>query len=837
LKKFLPFAVVVVLPFLLYWKLFHPDPEDRQIFRGDFLNQHYVWKSYALSRVKAFELPLWNPHILGGEAFHANPQVGIFYPPTYLLLPFHSDGRVSYVALEAYQLLHQAFAGVGMLLFMRSLGAGTMGALAAAVVFMFTGFFTTPGHQAIVLTASFLPWVLLAIRRLFERKSAFRSVLLALAVAMMILAGHPQVAYYGLLLACAFSLFDGGPRASLVRFLPALLLGVGVAFVQLLPTYDLASESSRVELGYEYSTSFGFSPFFLSAVLAPRGQVPLPGQDPAAPLHVYAGVGTLLFAFIGIALSKERARIFFAAAALVALLLSFGKDSPLYDFFYAALPGLGSFRVPYRLLGVWGLGCSVVSGLGIEAMASASRKDRLRLRSVAQGAFIALLALWLWAALVHTRLLSNPGTLEPQDVERVVGSALWAVLLAALHFLLFLLFLWRRQDRYVVPAMVALLALDMAAFVKDRAQHPYSTLVRADERAVHRFLKAQGPKSRYTTPSGLESYSMLFGTEQASGHAALVDSRYQALLDRAKTSGNALSILNVKLVVRSDPTSAYPWCGARYASPLPILDLPPELTPAKLSISPPVEGARVVFYWTPLGSGGTGVIEIGGDSHALVAGQPLSVDFTEPKELSEFRVLVDKGNPGIRIDDLEVDLNPIGLKSDFLEIDGMGINLHALPRAYFVVPSQVPSEIQTVESLGCWSVHQGIQVIDPETGEGSSGFFRKDAAEIVGYEPERVEIATDSPRDGFLVFSDTFRPGWSASVDGRSTPILRAQTAFRAARVPAGKHRVLFVYRPRSLRVGAAVSLLALGILAAWPAISWFRLRRSTPTLDEIPVR
>lgn len=837
MKKSLPFAVVVLLPFLLYWKLFHPEAEDRQIFRGDFLNQHYVWKSYALSRVKAFELPLWNPHILGGEAFHANPQVGIFYPPTYLLLPFHSDGRVSYLALEAYQLLHQAFAGVGMLLLMRSLGAGTMGALAAAVVFMFTGFFTTPGHQAIVLTASFLPWVLLAIRRLFERKTVLRSVYLALAVAMMILAGHPQVAYYGLLLACAFALFEGGARASLVRFLPALLLGIGVAFVQLLPTYDLASESSRVELGYEYSTSFGFSPYFLSAVLAPRGQMPLPGQDPAAPLHVYAGIGTLLFAFIGVALSKVRARVFFAAAAVVALLLSFGKDSPLYDFFYAALPGLGSFRVPYRLLGVWGLGCSVTAGLGIEAMASASRKDRLRLRSVAQGAFVALLALWLWAALIHTRLLTNAGSLEPQDVERVVGSAHWAVLLAALHFLLFLLFLWRRQDRYVLPAMVALLAIDMAAFVKDRAQHPYSTLARADERPVHRFLKAQGPKSRYATPSGLESYSMLFGTEHASGHAALVDSRYQALLDRAKTSANALSILNVKLIVRSDATTAYPWCGARYASPLPILDLPPDLTPAKVSISPPIDASRVVFYWTPLGSGGTGVIEIGGTSQALVEGQPLSVDFAEPTALTEFRVLVDKGNPGIRIDDLEVDLNPIGLKADFLEIDGMGINLHALPRAYFIVPSQVPSEIQTVDSLGCWSVHQGIQVIDPETGEGASGFFRKDAAEIVGYEPERVEIATDSPRDGFLVFSDTYRPGWSASVDGRSTPILRAQTAFRAVRVPAGNHRVLFFYRPASLRVGAAVSLLALAILAAWPAISWQRLRRRTPTLEEIPVR
>ncbi len=837
MKKLLPFAVVVLLPFLLYWKLFHPNPEERLIFRGDFLNQHYVWKSYALSRVKALDLPLWNPHILGGEAFHANPQVGIFYPPTYLLLPFHSEGTVSYVALEAYQLLHQAFAGVGMLLFLRSLGAGTMGALTAAIVFMFTGFFTTAGHQAIVLTASFVPWVLLAIRRSFEHPTAWRSVVLALAIAMMVLAGHPQIAYYGILLACAYALFEGGARGTLVRFLPALFLGIGLAFVQLLPTYLLASESNRMELGYEYSTSFGFSPYFLSAIVSPRGQMPLPGQDPAAPLHVYAGIGALLFALIGFVFSKSRARLVFATTALVALLLSFGKDSPLYDFLYAGLPGLASFRVPYRLLGLWGLSCAVAAGLGIEAMASASRRDRLRFRTVAQGAFMLLLALWLWAALLHVRLLSSGGGLEPRDVERVLGSAHWAVLLAALHFLLFLLLLWRRQDRYVLPAMVALVGLDMAAFVKDRGQHPLETLARADERPAHRFLNAQGTKLRYATASNLESYSMLFGTDLAGGHAPLVDSRYYALLERAKSSANALSILNVKLVARAGPVSAYPWCGARYAAPLPLVDLPRSLTPAKLSLSPAIEASRVVLYWAPLGPGGTGVVEIGGGSHELVEGQPLAVDFGEPRAFSELQVLVNEGNPGIRIDDIEIDLNPIGLKADFIELDGMSINLHALPRAYFIVPSQIPSEIQTAETLGCWSVHHGVQVEDPKTGQGASGFFRKDAAEIVSYEPERVELATDSPRDGFLVLSDTYRPGWSATVDGATIPVLRAHTAFRAVRVSAGKHKVVFSYRPASLRAGAAFSLLSLLLVASSLAVSWFRLRRSAPTLDEIPVR
>jgi hypothetical protein len=836
LKKLLPFAVVVVLPFLLYWRLFHPNPEERLIFRGDFLNQHYVWKSYALSRAKALDLPLWNPHILGGDAFHANPQVGIFYPPTYLLLPFHSEGTVSYLALEAYQLLHQAFAGVGMLLFVRSLGVGTLPALTAAIVFMFTGFFTTPGHQAIVLTASYLPWVLLAIRRACDSAPPWAGVVLALAIAMMVLAGHPQIAYYGILLASAYALFEGGIRGALVRFLPALLLGIGIAFVQILPTYVLASDSNRMELGYEYATSFGFSPYFLSAMLSPRGQLPLPGQDPAAPLHVYAGIGTLLFALLGVLFSKSRARLFFATAAIAALLLSFGKDSPLYDILYAALPGLGSFRVPYRLLGLWGLGCAVTAGLGVEAMASASRKDRLRFRAVAQGAFVLLLGLWLWAALLHMRLIST-GALEPREVERVLGSAHWAVLLAALHFLLFLLLLWRRQDRYVLPAMMGLLALDMAAFVKDRGQHPFETLVRAEERPPHRFLNAQGTKLRYATASNLESYSMLFGTDLAGGHAALVDSRYYALLERAKSSANALSILNVKLVARGGPASAYPWCGARYASPLSLVDLPPSLTPAKLTLSPPIEASRVVLYWTPLGPGGTGVVEIGGASHALVPDQPLAIDFGEPKAFSELRVLVNEGNPGIRIDDIELDLNPIGLKADFIELDGMSINLHALPRAYFIVPSQIPSEIQTAETLGCWSVHQGVQVEDPETGQGASGFFRKDAAAIVSYRPERVEIATDSPRDGFLVLSDTYRPGWSATVDGNESPVLRAQTAFRAVRVSAGKHTVVFSYRPASLRAGAAVSLSSLFLLASWLAVSWIRHRRGTPTLAEIPVR
>lgn len=822
MKRFTPFLLVAALPFLLHFKLFHPDPEERLIFRGDFLNQTYVWKSYALSRVREGELPLWNPHLLGGEPFHANSQVGIFYPPTYLLLPFHRDFSVSYLALEAYQLLHQSFAGAGMILLMRALGVGAFGALASAVAFMFTGFFTTPGHHAIVLTASFLPWCLWAVTR--------RSwIVLSATLALMVLAGHPQVAYYGLLLTLAFSIVHQGLKPALLGLLPAFVLALGVAAVQLWPTWELASDSNRAELGYEYSTSFPLSPYSLSALVAPRGQVRLPDQEGAAPLHLYAGIGTLLFAFVGLALSKNRFSIFFAAAALLALLLSFGKDSPVYDLFYAALPGFESFRVPYRLLGLWSFGVAVLAGFGFDLIEDDSRKARLRLRTVAMGAFLVLLALALWAADVHLRLLSTPGALAPSDVERVVGAAHFSVLLAALNFLLLLHRLWRPKDRFVPWAFLGLLAIDMAFFVKDRGEHPYGTLVRAEKRAIHRLLEAQGYRSRYVTDSNLESYDMLYGGDFAGGHETLIDRRYAALLDESRTSANALSVLNVKFVARTAPASEYPWCGPRFASPLPLLDVPPSLAPAELTFSPALEARRIVFYWSPLGEGGSGSIELLGETRPLVAGVPLAVDFAEETPVPGFRVLVAPENPGVRIEEVETDLNPIGLKADFVDFAGMRINLHALPRAYFMAPSEVPSEIATASSLSCWSVHQGIQVLDPETGKGATGYFRKDVVRIETYQPELVELETSSPREGYLVLSDTFRPGWIAEVDGKKARILRALTAMRAVAVPAGAHRVRFLYRPGSLRWGGLLSLASLLVLAGGLGRNRFWKRRASP--------
>jgi hypothetical protein len=100
------------------------------------------------------------------------------------------------------------------------------------------------------------------------------------------------------------------------------------------------------------------------------------------------------------------------------------------------------------------------------------------------------------------------------------------------------------------------------------------------------------------------------------------------------------------------------------------------------------------------------------------------------------------------------------------------------------------------------------------------------AARITGYEHERVIIETEAPGRRLLVLSDAWFPGWRATVDGAPVSIARANVAFRAVAVPAGRHRVVFDYAPASFRIGATITGLALALLAAWSVVDERRRRR-----------
>jgi hypothetical protein len=91
------------------------------------------------------------------------------------------------------------------------------------------------------------------------------------------------------------------------------------------------------------------------------------------------------------------------------------------------------------------------------------------------------------------------------------------------------------------------------------------------------------------------------------------------------------------------------------------------------------------------------------------------------------------------------------------------------------------------------------------------------------YRPNGLDIDVYSEAPGLLVISDAFYPGWTATVNGKETPIYKVNGAFRGVRISEGTHLVKMDYSPRSLPIGVAVSLTTLALMLILLIPRWRR--------------
>jgi hypothetical protein len=96
-----------------------------------------------------------------------------------------------------------------------------------------------------------------------------------------------------------------------------------------------------------------------------------------------------------------------------------------------------------------------------------------------------------------------------------------------------------------------------------------------------------------------------------------------------------------------------------------------------------------------------------------------------------------------------------------------------------------------------------------------------------------LRASIDAPMPTMVLDDETNYPGWVARVDGRPVPILAADYLFRAVAVPAGRHSIEFRYEPRSIKIGAAVSIVATVITVFLLIVSGLRTARSAPWWKE----
>ncbi len=158
----------------------------------------------------------------------------------------------------------------------------------------------------------------------------------------------------------------------------------------------------------------------------------------------------------------------------------------------------------------------------------------------------------------------------------------------------------------------------------------------------------------------------------------------------------------------------------------------------------------------------------------------------------------------------EVFNGPDGLKLYF--------DPEALPRAWTVHEAvRLPSRAHIGELLEKDSFDPRVRaavLTAPPSLEPAAG---PEAVEFLAYESSRVQLRVDMKSRGLLVLSDTYFPGWKASVDGAAVSILEVDGALRGVVVPPGRHTVEFQYRPLSVYAGAAMTLAGflLALLAA----------------------
>lgn len=135
------------------------------------------------------------------------------------------------------------------------------------------------------------------------------------------------------------------------------------------------------------------------------------------------------------------------------------------------------------------------------------------------------------------------------------------------------------------------------------------------------------------------------------------------------------------------------------------------------------------------------------------------------------------------------------------------------------VPADAPGARARLESGDDVLLVDGLASADPRTTllGAAQELVPADTLHAVGF---RV----DTPSPGWLFVSEKHFPGWAATVDGAPVETHVAQGAFRAVRVPPGRHEVVFRYRPWWLLPGVLISSISF-VVAGWMLAGGGRVR------------
>jgi hypothetical protein len=761
-------SIIIVAPLLLFWRWL---VLGEVLYWGTILLQFWPWRRLVQDSLLAGQWPLWNALLGNGTPLLANHQSAVFYPLNWLQLWAPVEQGLTFSVV-----LHLVIAGGGMYLFGLYLGLKPFSATVAALSYMFSGYIVGRTQFVVMVNAAaWFPYLLLLGDRLARRRTVTSAIGLGVALALQLLAGHAQLWFYALLLLGAYVLYRSRQESGTLKGMAraGLLLGGAVVVavllsaVQILPTAEFVTQSPRSSGAERYEAlTYSFWPWRFITLVAPDffgspAQGNYWGYATYWEDHAYVGMLPTVLALAGLG--------YFLAGQLTTAPPTVASDKPLA---VRVVPFFG-----------WCIPVSLLLALGWNTPVYLWLFDYVP----GFGFFRAPARLLIWYTL-------SMAVLAGVGAQYVATDG--------------------RIKRYWLRLMVVALAIFLGAAVGTLLVSGNSvTFLPATRRAGLLLALAIG--------------ILLLRPGPAAG-GRLTPVRWEMLV---------VSFIVVDLLLAAYPL--IPTAPAR-------LFYTPSSTATRLKSTEPFpryfvdtefayqttfNGFFRLSDFGPADETGWQVLKDTLIPNLGVSDQIPSTNNNDPLVVSHWQMLVTQ--PGQR--GSEVTQRILAIMGTHYHLTTPTSNAQAvdyapvagaLPRAYFA--SGVRATASTDEALTLLmspDFDYRHEVIIIGAGESRQPLPASSDVVVTQSGHEEIQLTASSDTPGYVVLTDTYYPGWVATVDGIPVPISPVNVAFRAVPVTAGEHNIVFRYQPTSFYSGLIITLVTTiliiltglyGLFAGW---------------------
>ncbi len=816
----LALAVLAILTTLVTWNRL---TFDAWLTRLDLFTFFLPWYTYLGERLRALDIPAWNPHLFSGTPFAGDPESGWMYVPAMIAFAFLST-PLAFKVMVAMQL---AIAAVSTYALGRVLKFGSLAALIAATVYV-TGPFLQWNTYCCLIFSQFATWIPLALLgielSLRQRRWPIRAAswfLGAFAISQMFAGWGGEGWLYAVLVPASYigyrtlispplppSNLTSRLKNCALAGIPTIGLGFALGAAGILPRLFINSETNLAGGNYSGMGAEGVlnPPWSLDYLL-----VQILGTGTGYHYRAAAfGGAAIVLSLLAIPMARQRyAAPYFAALTLVAVILPL-DTTPLHQIFYL-IPRFREFHDhdAWRTISLSAIGPAMLSG-GTIASLPRWRGHRELLPIV----FLPLLILSVLAVVLAR-------------IEAFLG---WPPLIAA-------------------AATTAFVALVVAL--------PATKPVRMTNSARPPAVTRQGPRYDATTlmsvlvlivafvfPAGLEITGSWLGWP----HDEVREERWKAnpaAMQALATEVHATDSTGAGAFLQQQLATSGPFRYAGYGG-------------IGYEGEPKRTGSYMDYRFDPA------------IQSILVNGRPIYLNLYQiqgydPLQLARYVEFMEALNSAPQ-DYHTANLLSTGLRSPLLNLLDVRYLLldTSLPpaRPDVVALTTGRTEVFRTDRVAVyetvptprhtWIVHDVRQVVRGEAlpllTQGSINPYRTalvegqlpasqqpaspsvETAEITRYEPDTITIATSAATSGLLVVSEIYERGWQATVDGGEVAALPTDHALIGVPIPAGEHTIELHYEPDALKLGVAISsvaALAMISVLAFAAVTYiYRGRR-----------